>query len=476
MEHSKVSFQELEQYSLRLDAEYYRPYFLEIEKTLKGKTWDFLSNLRISIKSFGAYSLCNQVNYKESGIPFLRCKDIKRGHIDFSDVLFIDEATNNLLWKSQVFPNTVLFTMSGTVGNSAIASEDFDYPINSNQDIAKIITNEKINPYTLSIFLQSKFGRGQTNRLPIGSVQQHIFLWQLDRLMIPLFGKNFENLIEKTYKLSSKCRASAISELDQAQDILISNLELKNWRPEHQLSFIKNFSDTENANRVDAEYFQPKYAVIVDAIKGYFNGSETVKKILTIHDKNFIPQKNVDYKYIELANIGGFGEITDVLVSKGEDLPSRARRKVSTGDVIVSSVEGSLSSVSLITEEYNDALCSTGFYVVTSSKINSETLFVLMKSMICQLQLKKGCSGTILTAINKEEFEKIILPVLDDSIQNQIKDSVQKSFNMRFDSQKFLELAIMAVEMAIEIDEQNATNWLKHQIAQIIGDKNAYGL
>lgn len=473
MEHSEVFFQELEPFSLRLDAEYYQPYFLEIEKTIKKKPWDFLSNLRESIKSFGAYSLCNQVNYRESGIPFLRCKDIKRGHIDFSDVLFIDEDTNKLLWKSQVFPNTVLFTMSGTVGNSAVASEDFNYPINSNQDIAKIITNEKISPYTLSIFLQSKYGKGQTDRLPIGSVQQHIFLWQLDRLVIPSFGEKFEKLIEKSYKLSTKCRASAISELDQAQDILLSNLGLRNWKPGHRLSFVKNFSDTEDANRFDAEYFQPKYDVIIEAIRGYSYGSETAEKMLKIHDKNFNPQKNDDYIYIELANIGGFGEISDATLSKGRDLPSRARRKVSSGDVIVSSVEGSLSSVSLITEEYDNALCSTGFYVITSPKINSETLFILMKNVVCQMQLKKGCSGTILTAINKEEFQKMILPVLDDPIQNSIKEKVQNSFKLRLQSQKFLDFAIMAVEMAVENEEKTAINWLEQQINQIIGDKNA---
>ena len=36
-------------------------------------------------------------------------------------------------------------------------------------------------------------------------------------------------------------------------------------------------------------------------------------------------------------------------------------------------------------------------------------LLVLLKSIVGQLQLKKGCSGTILTAINKEEFSKIAI-------------------------------------------------------------------
>ncbi len=185
---SIVQFSEKEPITLRFDAEYYLPIFLETEKKLKRSKWDYLENLTISIKSFGAYSLCNQIEYKNTGIPFLRCKDIKDGLIDFSDVLYIDSDANKLLWKSEIIPKTVLFTMSGTVGNSAIATEKNRYPINSNQDIAKIITNEKLNPYYFSIFLKTLYGKRQIDRLPIGSVQQHIFYGRLKNSLFHCFA------------------------------------------------------------------------------------------------------------------------------------------------------------------------------------------------------------------------------------------------------------------------------------------------
>ncbi len=47
---------------------------------------------------------------------------------------------------------------------------------------------------------------------------------------------------------------------------------------------------------------------------------------------------------------------------------------------IVSSIEGSLQSCAMITPEYDGALCSTGFYILASALINSETLLVLFKS------------------------------------------------------------------------------------------------
>ena len=148
-------------------------------------------------------------------------------------------------------------------------------------------------------------------------------------------------------------------------------------------------------------------------------------------------------------------------------MPTRARRKVSKGDVIVSSIEGSLSSNALITDEYDGSLCSTGFYVINSDEINSETLLVLLKSQIGQLQLKKGCSGTILTAINKPELENIVLPKIDAPIQHQIQQKITESFNLRKRSKHLLEFAKRAVEIAIEENEEKAEKWLKEEMGVI---------
>ena len=148
-------------------------------------------------------------------------------------------------------------------------------------------------------------------------------------------------------------------------------------------------------------------------------------------------------------------------MEQGEDLPTRARRKVAAGDVIVSSIEGSLESIALITEEYDNALCSTGFHVIQSEVLNSKVLLVLLKSIVGQLQLKKGCSGTILTAINKEEFSKIAVPEIKEEKQAEIEQKVIESSNLRKQAKDLLEHAKRAIEIAIEQDEQTAINWLE---------------
>lgn len=197
--------------------------------------------------------------------------------------------------------------------------------------------------------------------------------------------------------------------------------------------------------------------------------------LVHLKDKNYTPKSNKEYKYIELSNISGNGEITGCMSEFGNELPSRARRIVASGDVIVSSIEGSLSSIALVGAEYNHALCSTGFYVINSGFCNSETLLVLMKSVAGQMLLKKGCNGTILTAINKDVFKNIVLPKITEQKQLEIQQKVTESFSLRKKSKHLLESAKKAVEMAIEQDEQTAIDWLQNEI-QNIGAMDADGL
>lgn len=197
--------------------------------------------------------------------------------------------------------------------------------------------------------------------------------------------------------------------------------------------------------RIDADYFLPKYKSLIEGIKSKFNNSwNTLGNLVKIKDKNFIPQPNVEYKYIELANISKTGEITGCITEIGKNLPTRARRVVNTGDVIISSIEGSLDSIALITDEYNNALCSNGFYVVSPKVISSGTLLALMKSKIGQMQLKRGCNGSILTAIHKEEFLNIILPVL---VNEEIESKVIESFDLRDKSKQLMEESISSLDL-----------------------------
>jgi len=449
----------------RYDSNFFLKEFIKNENLIRNKKHSTLKEIGVSLLSFGAYSLNNDVEYVDSGVPFIRGINMKKGRIDFSNIIYISEKANALLWKSEVKPETVLLSMSGTIGDVAIASKKWNYPINSNQDIAKIHTDNKINPYYLFSFLLSKYGQNYLRREARGSVQQHVFLSQMEMFEIPLFKNEFIIKIQKIVELSERLLANSQQSYTQAETLLLETLGLKDFKPSNDPVNIKSFKESFAASgRLDAEYYQLKYEDYLKLIRSYSKGFKPLDEICHIKDNNFNPSEKIEYKYIELANIGKSGEVTGCTIDYGSELPSRARRRVNTNDVIISSIEGSLGSCALINKEFDNALCSTGFYILTSSTLNPESLLVLFKSEPMQNILKKGCSGTILTAIGKPELLKIPIPIIESTIQKSIQELVKESSVLRLKSEQLLELAKTAVEKAIEENEELALQYIEKSL------------
>ena len=442
-------------HSIRLDAEFFHPDYLEIQRQLKEIGAHRLIDLQVKIR----HPIEIKRNYVDEGVLLLRGQNVRPLSIDLtSNPVYISEEDAERLKENTIRYKNILIMRSGAnVGQCAIYLEN-DNSISMSDTL--IIQSGNLNPFFLAVFLNTKHGTALIERGKYGSAQPHIappFLYQIP---IPVC-ESLSSLIEKVYLHSKDLTELSKTRYTEAQTLLLAELGLADWQPKYQLTFEKNFSDTQHVERIDADYFQPKYDEIVNAFGEYPCGWGTLGKVAHLRDSKFNPEVETEYKYIELANIGSNGEVTGCMVELGQDLPTRARRKVTAGDVIISSIEGSLDSIALITEEYDNALCSTGFHVIQPDVLNSETLLVLLKSIVGQLQLKKGCSGTILTAINKEEFSKIAVPKIKEKKQVEIEQKVLESFNLRNQAKHLLEHAKRAVEIAIEQDEQAAIDWLE---------------
>ena len=450
MRHSVVNFSEVEAVEdFRLDAEYWHPVFVHNSTLVSphNRLRDFVYQNIANIKS-------SPIN---RDFEYLEISQISLSNFEYQTTTVKlgeePDRAHHLLKRGDVVVSTV------RPNRNAIAFIKTDDIVGSS-GLAVLRSNNIEAEYLLafcktSYFVNCLMRANKASMYPAVSTS--------DILDTPLFvpSKSLRVLIVKIVKNSALALDKSKRIYIQAQTLLLTELGLANWQPKYQLTFVKNFSDTEDAERIDADYFQPKYDQIVDVIKNYLGGWDTLGNLVRLKDSNFNPDAETGYKYIELANIASNGEITGCMLEKGEDLPTRARRKVAAGDVIVSSIEGSLESIALIAEGYDNALCSTGFHVIRSDVLNSETLLVFLKSSIGQLQLKKGCSGTILTAINKEEFSKIAVPKIKEQKQAEIQQKVIESFNLRKRAKDLLKHAKHAVEIAIEQDEQIAIDWLE---------------
>ncbi|MBW4467099.1 MAG: restriction endonuclease subunit S [Pegethrix bostrychoides GSE-TBD4-15B] len=95
---------------------------------------------------------------------------------------------------------------------------------------------------------------------------------------------------------------------------------------------------------------------------------EPLKYLATINDEALTEQTDPcqEIKYIDIGNVDSNGEISEIAEYRFEDAPSRARRIVRDGDIIISTVRTYLQAIAPIESPPNNLIVSTGFAVVRS--------------------------------------------------------------------------------------------------------------
>lgn len=453
MQYSIVNFKKAieSSYSKRIDPEFFYPEYLINDNKIKKHNYSCLSNF-IQVITGGATPL--GAEYNDGVIPFLRVQNIMENYIDTSDVVYISKEDDNLLSRSRLKKYDVLLTITGAYGKSSVV---LDEQVNSNINQHSVKMEIKnINPFYLSTFFNTRHGYMQSTKNIVGITRPALDYSSIRNFFIPIFSDEFQKSIEKLVLEAHNQRQISNSLMKEANEILekeigFDKLEIKKKKVNYSTV---NYSETLLSKRIDAEYYQEKYKIIMNKIQSYKNGCIKITDLNSINNKLVSIDKNKKYEYIELSNIDSMGFIDNLELYYGYELPSRARRLLNNNDVIISSVEGSLDKSSLIYNNKNNLLCSTGFLVFNENEfINPETLFCFFRLTLIKELLKKISKGTILTAFDSNAICDMDIPNLDKNVQNLIANKVQGSYNARDRAKALLEEAKKKVEDAIENGE-----------------------
>jgi len=414
--------------AIRLDAEYYQPEYLEVVGKLNSLNHEILEDISESIVSFGAYALTNFIEWQDDGIPFIVAENIKDGFISYEGVRYISSKTDEILKKSRIQEGQVLLSMSGSVGNAAVAHK-IPPKLNSNQDIAKIKLKDNFSPYFLAAFLDSKYGRMQVLRLPVGSVQQHIFLWQTKSLLVPLFAASFTNSIEKIYKEGLNQLEISKSLYSKARDLLLEELGLRDFKPDEDLSYIVNLSEVKRAHRTDAEYFQPKYKRIIEKLK-----KTNVKLLgdLVSMKKGFEPgseeYQNEGKLFIRVSNISKKGLIDKDQKYLSNELYQKLKKDFvpRPGEILLT--KDATPGIAHVLEESIEGIIAGGILrLVLKEDIEPEYLALCINSLVGQMQIERDAGGSVILHWKPEQIRKLQVPILGTSKQEKIADLVCQS-------------------------------------------------
>jgi len=348
--------------STRIDAEYYQPYYLKLDAAIKKYSNMPLKKLGITLDCSLFYPSIAPF-YQRTGIPFIRIDDIQNGIIVLNESsVFLPE---EVLLQN---PKTILRCNSGdiviakggnTIGKVGLLNDCFSEYATCRDLIIVKTGSAHINRYYLLAFLLSTVGQSLMIRTASQTGQPHLTIVAIRELRIPIVDIKLQNQFEDIILKSQRYFLSAMTSYNQAEQLLLSELGLRDWKSRHTLTYVRSFSQVAKASRMDAEHFHPKYKELRDIIRNYSGGYLRLIDIAVNSNETIEPRTNPEhnFKYIELADIDqNIGVIENAKTIKGKNAPSRARMLLRNGDVIASSVEGSLDKVALVSEEYDGAI------------------------------------------------------------------------------------------------------------------------
>jgi len=478
MQYSVVSLQKtVTTPNFRLDAEFYRPFYLESEKLIFSKKNDRLGGLISVLTDYhanGSYEILRgnvEILASSNYALMIRTVDFERDDFE-NDVKYVSEHAYNFLKKTKVFGGEIIINKIGNAGKVYLVPP-LNKKISLGMNQFMIRPKESLNNYFLYVFLVCKYGRLLLEQRITGVVPLSIDKESVRSVPVPIlkdeFQKIIKNLVGRYFALSNQGKDLYF----QAEQLLLSELGLLDWKPKHELAFIKNFSDAKQSNRFDAEYFQPKYEEIVEAVKKYKGGFDELGNLVKI--KKSIEPGSEAYQengipFVRVSNLSKFELSNNNQQFISEELYNELKTHQPKKGEILLSKDATPGMAYYLNEEPQKMIVSGGILrlkIDNQQKVLSEYLTLVLNSVVVQKQIERDAGGSIINHWRPDQAKATIIPILGNSKQKKITELVGKSFSSRKLSKSLLEIAKRGVEMAIEKDEEKAEKWIDTEIEKI---------
>lgn len=463
----------------RIDAEYFEPSYLENESKLKRVNAEPLSKY-VKLTSSAFYP--SATGYYEVGeMPFIRCVDC----IDYPAITELQKDKFERLPHDFIQENkTIKKINDGDIVITKVGSPCFAsiiYGLNEvalSRTVLGVFSIKDIDPFYLVVFLRSKYGFDQLIRERELTVQYQLTLERVGRILTYKPSSDFQKIIRQLFIKSQDLHIGDVGLYTKAEHLLLSELGLSNWKPKQggkfsaPTIFVKNYSDTQKVGRIDAEYFQPKYEEIIDAVKKYKGGFEELGNLVKI--KKSIEPGSEAYQengvpFVRVSNISKFELSDNNQQFISDELYNELKTHQPDKDEILLSKDATPGIAYYLNEEPQKMIVSGGILrlKINIGKVLPEYLALVLNSIICQKQIERDAGGSIINHWRPDQVKATLIPVLNEDKQKEICELIQESFHNRKFSKSLLEIAKRGVEMAIEKNEETAEKWIKSKIEQL---------
>ena len=440
--------------TFRFDSEFFKKEYFQFENKLKTKE---LGEFSLFIKK-GLFNM-SPLYYQKKGVPFIRVSNCNNLFINKSNLVFLSEKIHKQNSKFELNKYDFVMSKIGTIGEVSI-NMDYEKVNYSQNNIGIKIDKTKINPLFLIVFINSFFAKKQIERSSQGQVQQKLILDNIKQLKVPILSAAFQLQIEKLVKQAHHKLDSSKTLYQEAEAMLLEAVGLQDFKPSQEKVNAKTFSESfGKSGRLDAEYYQPKYEEVEKILKA--KGFSLLKNICSDINYGTVPtspytEDGSGIPYIKGLNLKNT-EISKTKldrITNTQDLQDRYYTK--RGDIIISQM-GTVGDVGVIRDEENWLFAS----FTIRARLKNFTMFnpyfigLYIQNVAKKYYLYRNIAqASVRQNTDLPTIRNLYIPNIQIEKQEAIAEKIEKSFTLKKESERLLEVAKQAVEVAIEQGEE----------------------
>ena len=399
-----------------------------------------------------------------SNIKYVTAEFIKPNEIMNAPMRTISLVQDMKNARCRLMEHDVLIYSVGVYAGYVCCAEPHLFPANIPRSVGLIRLNSQseFTPGFLSVFLNCKYGRFQSVRLCAGNAQPVLAIENIESLIIPKLNNKLQTDVDFIYQAAYKKRLEAKESYSIAREILYCSLGLSDFNHSTQNTSVKNFSEVTESERLDAEYYHPKYDELMERIHA------NAEKIVLVKDIGIENHRGVQPDYIEsgeIAVVNSKNILEDGLDYEGFSATSRAsweltpKAHIEKDDILIYTTGANIGRAAIYRGN-KPALASNHVNILRVNYKRPQYVAFVIHSMIGRLQTERLSTGSAQQELYPSDIDEFVIPLVSEDLQAEIESLLDKSFALREQSKALLKAATRAVEIAIEQDEAAGMEFL----------------
>lgn len=465
IEYSEVFFAELGQ-EMRFDADYWDPTYLRNEDIITAKN----SAQTKVIAPNPQYGISVAMNEENNGYSILKMDNIMEMLAEDKNAKYADISKKTLI-RFQLKKFDILFNRVNSdefVGRTGI------YLLNGQHTFASYLVKvdsgkEHTNCY-LTAYLNCKYGKTALQRVKRRAVNQaNINAKELSNLNIPVANENLQKRIQALIVEAQHQKNLSEKYHSEASKYFLNCLSIREWKPktkdinlygvslqlEDSVNFDVSVTDMFSNNRLDAEFWQPKF---LNAISALQNGGKykPLSEIAIIRKGNQARQVEGINSGIPYASIK---DCENLEISTSEFTDAKKPVAVLPSEIVLA-ITGATIGKSAINNTTSPIAISGDLAAIYSTKIPQNYLLAVLSSVLMQQLCIRYTTGATNGHLAVRDVAKFPIPLLDKNSMEVISNKMIEYFKGKSKSKQLLEVTKKAVEIFIEQDEKAALKYI----------------